>query len=144
MTQTVIVSFMWTVAFCLLSAVCILLAFTQKPTRVGVLGLILAFVLIVTSTFALRRSIEFLLVPVTGGYLIALFRNKKLDGRAALCGSFAPLFNLVAALSASLLPSAAVLLVGIGFISAAKRLPAAWILLGSTLPTATAVLLMLL
>lgn len=144
MIQATVVNSIWPVAFCVLSAVCILLALTQKPARVGILGLILAFVLIVTSTFALRRSIEFLLVPVTGAYLIALYRSQKLDGRAALGGSFAPLFNLVAAVSAGLLPSAAVLLLGLGAAWRAKRWSAKWIVFGSTLPTVAAILLLFL
>jgi hypothetical protein len=48
---------------------------------------------------------------VTGAYLIAAFRYQKIDGRATLGGSFAPLLNLAAVLWTSLLPAAGVFLV---------------------------------
>lgn len=132
---------MWPLTFCLVSAASLVLAFTWKPARVGLAGLALAITLILLSLISMRRTIEFVLVPVTGAYLIALLRAKKLDPRAVLGGSAAPLVNLVAALFTSAIPAGIVL--GLALLAAwrAHTFQRRWVIVGSTIPTAAAVVL---
>lgn len=104
-------------------------------------GLALAIALILVSSISMRRTIEFVLVPVTGAYLIALLRARKLDPRAVLGGSIAPLVNLVAALFTSATPAGVVLVLALLAASRAHTFQRRWVIVGSTIPTAAAVVL---
>jgi uncharacterized membrane protein YuzA (DUF378 family) len=106
-----------------------------------VLALVLALVLLLFGTPAMRWAIEFLLVPITGAYLIALSRAGKLERRAALGGSLAPLLNLVAALCSSVVPALAVLVVAVLVAWRANVIPHRWVVVGSTVPTGVAIML---
>lgn len=136
-------SSLWIAAFVLISVAILAMGFTLRPIKVAVVGLALAFVLILVSTIALRRTIEFLLVPLTGAYLIAAFRSSKVDAWVVLTGSFAPLLNLVAVLSASLLPAAAVFVLGMALAWSGKRWPGKWVTFGSIAPTLASVAMLL-
>lgn len=133
----------WAAAFIAFSCLSVGVGAVWRPMKVGLVGLALALALVLLSTFTLRRTIEFLLVPVTGAYLIALLRAERLDARATLGGSLAPLLNLVASLFTSWAPAAVVLGAAVLASWRARSLPRLWVIWGSILPTVVAVLLLL-